>query len=393
MKQILKHSINLLLLLGFVIIVSSCNKTDNIVLVNPDSAPSATAISPSSGYPGSNVTISGSGFGTYSGIVKVFFAGIPSTAIVSITDNQIVATVPARALSGNVGLQIWTGSANPIGKFTVLLPPSITSVISRGMATTIAQPGDTVYISGKNFPTDASKIAVDFNGTAASTITSLTSTLIKVLAPVGYTSGNVNITLNGNFKVAGKPLSPDIPTGDVSMFFLKNYKQPFTGIVAGDASRWRTPSDWTVTAPVMNHNGANNAPAGGLDNNHPPIYIGVEAGWGAAAIVDGKMYQTATLPAGIYTYSAGMTNNGFSNTNNYIVAATGTTIPEAANITTALGSANIVSDNTYYNSVLGKTFSFNFTLTQPTKVSLGFLFNFGSGGEYLNFLWVKLERK
>jgi hypothetical protein len=376
------------LLIAIGILGISCEKAANFkTYTYPAQVPSG--MSPVSGFPTTNVTITGTNFDT----LKVWFGGILATTVVSNNGTQIVVQVPANAVSGKVSLQVWTTKVDSIGTFTVLLPlPVIKSVFSKGIiAPVVAASGDTVLIKGSGFLTDPLKVAVDFNGTIATNIVSLKDTIITVIAPSGYSAGNVNVTFFG-LKVVGSALSPILPTGDISVYFLANYTQPFTGIVAGDASRWRTPAAWTVTAPIMNHNGANSAPAGGLDNNHPPMYLGCEAGWGAPAITDGKMYQTITLPAGSYTYSVGMSGNGFTNTNNYIVAASGTTIPNAANVSTALGYTNITPHNANAGAALSATISCNFTLTQATQVSLGLLVNLGSGGEYINFLWVKLVK-
>jgi hypothetical protein len=171
-------------------------------------AQKASGISPSIGFPGQNVTIIGTNFDTLKGAVKVWFGGVLATTVVSCTNTQIVVQVPANAISGNVGLQVWTTKTDSIGKYTVLPLPSITSVISRGLSPTIAQTGDTVYISGVNFLTNASNVAVNFNGTTAPNITSLTSSLIKVITPAGYTAGPVRVTFNGNLTLTGASLSP-----------------------------------------------------------------------------------------------------------------------------------------------------------------------------------------
>ncbi|MBO9617840.1 MAG: IPT/TIG domain-containing protein [Niabella sp.] len=81
--------------------------------------PVASGMSPVTGYPGSNVTITGSNFDTLTGAVKVWFGGIPATTVVSSSNNQIVVQVPATATSGKVSLQVWTNKLDSIGTFTV----------------------------------------------------------------------------------------------------------------------------------------------------------------------------------------------------------------------------------------------------------------------------------
>lgn len=390
MKQILKQNAIVILMVSFVMLFIGCEKGPNFEMVTYP-APQPTDFNAKSGYPGSYVTITGKDFGTLAGAVTILFNGIPSDSIKSIEDGKIVVKTPANGTTGKITLKIWKNTVVLNGVFTFLPAPTIKSVTSLGpLGTGIAATGDLVVIKGTGFGTDPSKVSVSFNGTTATSITAVADTSIQVITPGGYSSGNLTVKING-FPITGPPLlNPDVK-GDISMFYLKNYKQPFSTIVANDASRWRTPSDWTVTTPIMNHTGANNAPAGGLDNNHPPLVIAFESGWGGASyIVNGKMYQTVTLPAGNYTYSVGMSNNDWPGSDPiYIAASAGTTLPDAANISTALGYFKMIPDGQYYSGGLGKTYSCNFSLTQPTKVSLGFVVNM-TGNSYLNLIWVKL---
>jgi len=395
-------------LIAMAVLVAGCVKGPNFREFNYP-AQKASGIAPGIGFPGQNVTITGSNFDTLKGAVKVWFGGVLATQIVSVNGTQIVVKVPATAISGKVGLQVWTTTSDSIGSFTVLPAPSISSVISRGLVPNIAQPGDTVYISGQNFLTNPSNVAVDFNGTAAPAITSLTSTLVKVLAPAGYMAGNVNVTFNGNFTVTGSALSPNVPTGDVSTFFLKNYKQPLytsdgtlsTNLTTAQQNgRWYTPGDWSVTSNLQNHTNSYLSTAqGGLDYRGTAsdngLIFGVEAGWGAPAIVDGHLWQTITLPAGNYTFETDMRENGTSWPPVYFCAAAGVVIPSTVNATTTLGFVAISptnhdgggSDNIH------TVMTFSFSLAATTKISYGIVLpNFSTSGNFARFQYFKLTR-
>jgi hypothetical protein len=80
-------------------------------------APQIISLNPASGIVGGLVTISGSGFGNFQGVVS--FSGV-AAAIVSWTDNSIVAIVPAGAFTGNIAVTTRNGLAgNPV-RFTVI---------------------------------------------------------------------------------------------------------------------------------------------------------------------------------------------------------------------------------------------------------------------------------
>lgn len=162
-------------------------------------------------------------------------------------------------------------------------------------------------------------------------------------------------------------------TADITDLYFKNYSQAFASTTT--SGRFRDPADWTVTDPVKNHGGY-----GGWGSDDGTVLV-MESGWGSPAIVDGKMFQTFTLPAGKYMFSVNLGNNGFTGPV-YITAAVGTTLPDGAQVpANSLGYASL------------KDKQFEFTLTEPTQVSIGFVANMGTGGEYWRVKSVKLFSK
>ena len=177
----------------------------------------ASGISPATGYPGTYVTITGKDFGGLTGAVKVFFGGVKADSVISCTDNQIVAKVPVTAISGKVSLQIWTNTNDSIGSYTVIPAPVIKSASANA-----GSPGDIVTIKGTGFGADISKLAVKFNGTAATVNTAVADTLITVTVPSGFSSGNIVVYVNG-FAVTGPSFAYLVPVPNA------NYQLDFEG--------------------------------------------------------------------------------------------------------------------------------------------------------------------
>jgi hypothetical protein len=114
-------------------------------------------------------------------------------------------------------------------------------------------------------------------------------------------------------------------------------------------------------------------------------------GAGETQIVNGKLFQTFDLPAGTYKFTMSLagdnpiiSNNG--NDPRYIVAAAGTTLPDIADLGTALASTSFVGLTN------DKATSIEFTLAAPTKVSAGFLASFTGTEQNVRPSWVKLEK-
>lgn len=374
--------------------------------------PQATAISlnPVTGFPGQEVIITGTKLDTLKGAVKVWFGGISAIAsdIVKSNGTEIVVKVPENAVSGLVDLQVWTTKIENIGSFIVMPKPAILSVTSEGITENIAMPGDIVTIAGENFLTQAENVFIDFNGTPALEIVSLTSSLIKVKAPKGYTAGAINVTFNGNFKLIGSALSPGISPGDVSIIFLKNYMQPFTANnmnvnQAFSGSNWATPDFWEVNDAAQNQiNAGAVARCGGAHFGKPNMAnigeLAFQAGWGDAignVFSNGKMYQITTLPAGSYRVDIEIKESGFKNYKSssavYLVVANGTTLPDlvSADAVPAPALASVVvQDGVSYNGA-NAIQSVTFTISESTQVSIGFVGTMVANS-YVRFNYLKL---
>ena len=195
---------------------------------------------------------------------------------------------------------------------------------------------------------------------------------VQLSNPTGYdinpglTTALVSISIND--LVMGPPT-------DVSATYLTNNTSPFkaAGLQPGQ-SRWGTLAGWTANSSILSHGGY-----GGYGSDGDGQLIDLEAGWGSAAIPNGKLYQTVMLPAG--TYSLNVTwvwasilwapNSG--NGSAYVVANPGTSLPDYNNIEN--------NSNTFYYKMAssmakGATQKVVFAITQPTQVSLGLVVNY-----------------
>jgi len=169
---------------------------------------------------------------------------------------------------------------------------------------------------------------------------------------------------------------------NVTNTYLKNTGSPFTPVAT--VSRWGVLTDWTTSASVKNASGSN----GGLEMRSGVATMSLEAGWGLPDITNGFIYQTITLPAATYSFEANGLEQNAGGTR-YIVVAPGTTMPNVVNIpSAALAFAPLAATTATTQTKL------EFTLTQPTQVSIGFAANMtggsGSAGFYTKIKSVRL---
>ena len=154
-------------------------------------APTITSLAPSSGPPGTTVTITGTNFSTTPASNIVMFNGT-AAVVTSSTATQIVTTVPAGATTGSVTVMVGSNTATSPASFTVTPGAAITAV-----APLFGLPGTTVTITGSEFSTTPTDNIVKFNGTAA-VVTSSTATQIVTTVPAGATSGSITVEVMGN---------------------------------------------------------------------------------------------------------------------------------------------------------------------------------------------------
>lgn len=152
---------------------------------------------------------------------------------------------------------------------------------------------------------------------------------------------------------------------------LKNSLRPFTVIQSAD--RWGTPVDWIVNDAAKIHT-VGGIKYGGFDRNNTCIVLG--GATGTPVVNNGKIYQTVTLPAGSYQYTTNAKDViNASNGVFYFVVNVGDGLPNTTDVPSSALAYTRPTRNDH-------TLTANFTLSAPTKVSIGFVASSTNG----NFL-------
>lgn len=365
-----------LLALGTVVFIS-CEKDSNIKqYVYP--APEVSGYSPAEGYVKSRVAILGHNFGDRAEAVKVSFGGILADNVLSCNNNCVVVEVPEEAMSGDITLQVWTNSVT-VGNYEIWPSPVVSEMVTQS-GSTIIRPGETVTIKGTGFGTAKEDVLVKFGGVNAE-VTKWSETEIQTVAPENFPTGEVVIVVNGFEVVAGAALNP-FAKGDVTVAYLKNYRQPFkidpnmTDAQLGTSPGTYLPADWIVNdaARSMQNSGASEKVAG-LNNDN----LLLQAGWGANNFTNGKLYQTTTLPKGKYRLTVNLKEYGVKTSTLYITVAEGNELPDITDIEDnelVKGLYLFVGENKTSSSV-----QIEFELTEEsTEVALGFVCSMTANG-------------
>ncbi|MBZ5556722.1 MAG: IPT/TIG domain-containing protein [Acidobacteriia bacterium] len=156
------------------------------VVTQGGATPAITSAAPASGAVGTQVSISGSGFGDAQGSATVWL-GTKAGSVVTWSDTQIVAAVSTGAVSGTVQVRR-DGAASNTLPFTVATP-SVTGV-------TVSGDGTQVTIAGSGFGGSQGAGQV-WLGTAAGVITSWSDTQIVATVAPGSNAGNVQVLQGG----------------------------------------------------------------------------------------------------------------------------------------------------------------------------------------------------
>jgi hypothetical protein len=177
-----------------------------VTLISALSVPRIASVLPPTGSAGSLVTISGSGFGSVTGSVKI---GGMQASVQSWSPDAIVAQVPSLPSAGLAEVAVITSvETSNSGHFSVE-----TAIISR-LSRTSGPDGAKVTIFGSGFGQSQLSSRVTFNGVPA-LVTSWSGSVIEVRVPPDATTGNVMITVGGtssnpvNFRVVQENSNQD----------------------------------------------------------------------------------------------------------------------------------------------------------------------------------------
>ena len=155
-------------------------------------------------------------------------------------------------------------------------------------------------------------------------------------------------------------------TPQVEFPVLKNAAVPF--IATATSGRWGILADWTTTEPVLVHGGY-----GGWDEWNNNIF-NIESGWGAAAINNGKIYQSVEAPAGDYALEIAVRDSNHSETDeggSYFVVSKGLTLPDVSNVTTNSEVLVYERVHTTENTGTAEIYRLEFSLNEITDVTIG----------------------
>lgn len=160
-----------------------------------------------------------------------------------------------------------------------------------------------------------------------------------------------------------------------------------------DGNRWgNLAGGWITNEAMRTRDGRGGYDGGWEGPANDKQSLGFER-WGASEteIVNGKLFQIFDLSAGTYKITMSLAGDNPIISNNgadprYIVAAVGETLPDIADLGTALASTNFAG--------LGNdaATSIEFTLDAPTKVSAGFLASFTGTEQNVRPSSIKLEK-
>lgn len=162
-------------------------------------------------------------------------------------------------------------------------------------------------------------------------------------------------------------------TGEVTDTYLKNYQMAFAtdnGKIINPNSttkRFYAIKDWTLENTTVSGDVTTGAHVDNQKNN----CMTFTTTWdGFSILKDHKAYQTVTLPAGNYTFTAEYHDTWEGQCgNSYILAAEGEGLPNTANLDDAIAYTKMLEkDKAMSNSV-------RFSLAEETTVSLGLLVN------------------
>lgn len=256
----------------------------------------ASGISPTEGYIGSIISITGSDMPETEENIKVMF-GDREAEITGYEEKTIKAKVPNGLSAGAVKLSVTiAGLSIYEGDFTVNETPAVTSFDK-----SLVLAGETLTINGSNFGTFAENVSVFFDETEGE-ITKCEGNQIIVTVPASLgTKANVKVTLKfGDIPTVEAPTAINVmgtSAGDVTDVVLRNCKAPFEyGEKYGNALY--KPTEWTLSENLYSLI---------VNDAYPNGCISfISSGWDKPNTMDlhnAKMYQVVDMPAGKYKFT------------------------------------------------------------------------------------------
>ena len=294
--------------------------SSNSVAFNVNTATIST-VSPTSGVPGTQVTISGSGFGTTQGSGQVFL-GTASGIVQSWSDGQVVAVVAAGSKSGNA--QILQN-----GVMSNAVPFAVNSLHIASMSPNSGGPGTSVTITGTGFGWNQGNGSVWLGGTNGQVMSWSNNQVVAVVAPNALT-GVVRIEQNG---VLSNALTFTVPTSNAVTL-----NPNMLNLVTGQTQTIQAlnPSGQPVTGLTW---ASSNPKVVSLSPDDPPVLTALTAGHvtvtAGTASADVTVYY-GTLPTGSVIWSNPGDGSGVAGVTPAVPSASG-----AADVFAMNGDCNV----------------------------------------------------
>ena len=170
--------------------LGTVSNTTSVTIVSPSTPvlPSITAASPNSGTAGTQVTLTGSGFGTVQGGGTVWLGSTLGT-VVSWSDTQVVATV-------NTGSSSGVGQIQQNGLSSNSVPFTVNTATITGASPNSGLPGTQVTITGSGFG-GAQGNGMVWLGTASAVVDSWSDGQVIATVATGATTGSAQVLQNG----------------------------------------------------------------------------------------------------------------------------------------------------------------------------------------------------
>jgi hypothetical protein len=368
----------------------------------PAPVPTLLSFSPTTGPVGTAVTLSGTDL---TGTTAVKFNGVGATAFtVNAAGNQIMATVPMGATTGNISVTTPGGTASTTVPFTVLVSVPVVNSFSP----TSGLVGTMVALTGTGL---TGATSVTFNGVLATGLTvNSAGTQIIVNVPLGATTGNIRVTTPSGtatstsaFTVLANPpvVSSFMPTSGVvgttitvTGTNLTNTSAVTLNGVAPSAYTVVNATTLTFTVPVGATSGriAVTTPSGTAAStssfiviipNPTPTLVSLSPG----TVAVGSRNFTLTLTGTEFRTSSAVVFNGTTLATTY-VSTTQLTAQVPASAVAAVGSYDVTVRNPAPGG--GSSAALPFVVTEPVPTISSFTPTSGGAGTLVTITGTNL---
>lgn len=177
------------------------------VAITPTTPPQVDSYSPTSGPTGTQLTLSGARLGL---VGAVTVDGISVTTSLN-GDQTLYLNVPPSATAGVIKVTSSLGTTTVTPSYTIT---SSTEMRIDLVSPSSAKAGDTITITGANFPNESLTVWFPTLGTATATATWVNATTLTVVAPAFVSAGSLQIDAASSSTYGGfiQPLVVDPPT-------------------------------------------------------------------------------------------------------------------------------------------------------------------------------------